>query len=752
MPISDTRHSRDYGNDTGSSLSALEELLFSPRSIPEFFEIYFDRKSLHIKDRPRDTFHSLFSWRDAEELLWQQAEHTSKFVQVFGGGSRPSPSNDPTRPLERREHREWVYDQFQDGYSTRLNSIGRYWLPIAQLEHRISGLITGVQPPRTIAYLSPPNALGLNEHFDTNDVFILQVEGSKTWQISDPGIELPVLRHGAQPLGDTHKATRRTITLRAGDVLYLPRGVIHSAQTSDEASLHLTIGFNPLRWIDLFMAATELAEEADIALRRSVEPPRQTVEADRLRNEIARILQRHSGGRTTLDDVLSRVRTSLVVKLRSMPGRNLADPTPGQIELDTVVERPPDLLCVVECEDVRAWISFPRLSRRNPARSHQPEIIAGPAFIEPSLRFVAEADAPFRIADLPGRMSDKSRVVLVTRLIREGLLRKCSDEADAAPAAAAASGIEEPQSDFEALVLSPMSMAGFVERYYGQGILHIERRPPDIFRPLFSRQIAEELLWQHERQIPEMVDLLGVEGNPVSTEEISSLLFGGEYRNWIYRLYQAGNIIRWNRIGEFWLPIARLENELTKRFPGLRPAETDAFLVSAQSREMVDQVGVNDVFVLQIAGWTTWYFSDASGNLRGESRPASSQKLSHGSVNGSVSLRPGQVLYLPRDTAYRNRAGEEGSIHLAIAIHPLRWSELLSASLEMAAESDVALRRSVLSGHAADKTGEIREQLEALLRDHRCTDATLETVMSRAKRSLADRVLPLPTGLFESRK
>jgi hypothetical protein len=48
----------------------------------------------------------------------------------------------------------------------------------------------------------------------------------------------------------------KAITMREGQVLYLPKGVIHSATASSEGSTHLTVAIRQydLSWTDLFWA------------------------------------------------------------------------------------------------------------------------------------------------------------------------------------------------------------------------------------------------------------------------------------------------------------------------------------------------------------------------------------------------------------------------------------------------------------------------------------------------------------------
>ena len=46
-----------------------------------------------------------------------------------------------------------------------------------------------------------------------------------------------------------------------------------------------------------------------------------------------------------------------------------------------------------------------------------------PGFLRDDLGFLLAANEPFRPSDLPGSLDDESRLVLVRRLVREGLLR-----------------------------------------------------------------------------------------------------------------------------------------------------------------------------------------------------------------------------------------------------------------------------------------------------------------------------------------
>lgn len=113
-------------------------------------------------------------------------------------------------------------------------------------------------------YLSYPGQIGYPIHYDSHDFLILQIAGSKKWQIfektlSDAQIHPQAPRHNQpewQNLIQTH-------TLTAGDVLYVPKGFWHQVQAEHEPSLHLTLGLYPDTGIDFLRWLQEQAQTQD---------------------------------------------------------------------------------------------------------------------------------------------------------------------------------------------------------------------------------------------------------------------------------------------------------------------------------------------------------------------------------------------------------------------------------------------------------------------------------------------------------
>ena len=126
---------------------------------------------------------------------------------------------------------------------------------------------------QTNIYLTPPGSQGFQTHYDNHDVFVLQIEGEKTWRLYDRPVESPYrgerFESGRHAVGEP----RQTFVLKAGDCAYVPRGLMHDAAASgDAASLHITCGLLVRTWADLVLEAVSEVCVNDPAFRRSLPP------------------------------------------------------------------------------------------------------------------------------------------------------------------------------------------------------------------------------------------------------------------------------------------------------------------------------------------------------------------------------------------------------------------------------------------------------------------------------------------------
>lgn len=128
------------------------------------------------------------------------------------------------------------------------------------------------------AYCSWRGRQGFMSHFDTMDVFVLQVEGEKTWRLYEGRFEHPAELPGYNHPSfapDYHQrnkgAVAQKVTLTPGDFLYVPKGQYHDAMADSDGSLHLTFGTTRAIGQDLIgILARSLAD--DPLFRESLPP------------------------------------------------------------------------------------------------------------------------------------------------------------------------------------------------------------------------------------------------------------------------------------------------------------------------------------------------------------------------------------------------------------------------------------------------------------------------------------------------
>lgn len=122
------------------------------------------------------------------------------------------------------------------------------------------------------AYASFGGEPATDIHWDGHDVVVVQLFGAKHWQLFEPTLELPL--HSQESEGREGEAPDTPVldvTMRAGDVLYVPRGWWHRVSPiDDQETLHLAVGVHTPLVLDylLWLCASTLPK--DITCRRSL--------------------------------------------------------------------------------------------------------------------------------------------------------------------------------------------------------------------------------------------------------------------------------------------------------------------------------------------------------------------------------------------------------------------------------------------------------------------------------------------------
>jgi ribosomal protein L16 Arg81 hydroxylase len=268
-------------------------------------------------------------------------------------------------------------------------------------------------------YYTPPRAQGFKPHWDTHDVFVLQVAGSKRWTIFDTRIPLPLLGQKFEAERDKPGEVTREFELKAGDMVYVPRGLMHAARSTDEASLHVTTGLMAYTWADFFLQAVAAAGLADASLRENL--PLGFSLAGYPAAEKARLVR----------DKLQRV----VAHLEAAPpfpyfeGEVLAHNRPSFVSLLAQTARLHEITLdsTLRLRAGAAW-QFEEDGQRCLVRCFGNQIEL-PGFVAPALEFLRGAGA-FRVRELPDCVDGEGKLTLARRLVKEGLF-VCDDLAPA---------------------------------------------------------------------------------------------------------------------------------------------------------------------------------------------------------------------------------------------------------------------------------------------------------------------------------
>ncbi|MEO8464706.1 MAG: cupin domain-containing protein [Gammaproteobacteria bacterium] len=243
--------------------------LMGGMSLEDFNDQIRERRVAHFKSAMDPTLlESVFNMPRVEHLL-RQDNLLTPYIDIFDGTDLRQFVDRQRKPGQTNF--DVVADNLRRGATIRIRDVEKFDLELNELTKDIERHFVGRCNGNI--YLTPPGKVGFPPHFDLTDVFVVQCNGKKHWQIHDQYknmSELPLadVNWDAERFGPT--SPPRDFELSRGDVLYLPRGVMHSAFCTDRESMHLTISLASVTFADLLRKAIASAAGADIELRRRV--------------------------------------------------------------------------------------------------------------------------------------------------------------------------------------------------------------------------------------------------------------------------------------------------------------------------------------------------------------------------------------------------------------------------------------------------------------------------------------------------
>lgn len=228
-----------------------------------FFAKHFGRTAYLCQGALAHRLADLPTVRDLDDLLVLEAAPPSclrvtkdgravpdsAYTRITGRGARRTASVDPAS----------AYALFRSGATFTWDSLNHILPSARRLLEPFSQAFACTA--EILLFMTPAGNDGFPPHCDPIEVFVVQVSGTKAWNVWDT----PSSRSGAEmvyraaDLGEPALA----VTLSPGDVLYLPHGTPHTATARDTLSVHLSVGVEPRRWRDLLRETVTALLAAD---------------------------------------------------------------------------------------------------------------------------------------------------------------------------------------------------------------------------------------------------------------------------------------------------------------------------------------------------------------------------------------------------------------------------------------------------------------------------------------------------------
>jgi ribosomal protein L16 Arg81 hydroxylase len=396
------------GVDMGFSLAWLLE----PLSVETFLDEVWAGDHYHIKRDCPGYFDGLLPDPSTVDALLELFRREPSAVRLVRGEDKKGSDNyllvDGSLDLVG------IRNDFADGYTIVLDAVEQYVRAVGTLARSIEVELNF--PIQVNTYITPPGQTGLAPHYDDHDVLILQVQGSKIWHLyvgaDRPPREIQREMEKAVPVDGLPAPT--DVHLQAGDVLYVPRGRVHDAETASEQSIHLTVGIHAPTVLMLAIGALYSQSFRDDRLNARL-PPRHLQDADL--DATLRSLVREAVG--TVEDPgamaggIGLLADSLVKRGRCPPVGQIADVK--AMDGRTRVAKYQPLFSRVKAVEGGVALQFASLSI-NAASDH-----------EAAMRFVSGSTEPFRVDELPG-LRPAQQTDLARTLIVSGFLVRLPDD------------------------------------------------------------------------------------------------------------------------------------------------------------------------------------------------------------------------------------------------------------------------------------------------------------------------------------
>jgi ribosomal protein L16 Arg81 hydroxylase len=241
--------------------------LLAPITPEQFFTEHYDKAPLHVRGDPAK-FAQVLSWRQINRLLDMTHIWSAASLKLVMDSQAIPPDQFCTRAMGRdggqllQPDAKLVQAWIAKGASVVMNDVDSLTPGLASVSNALES--AGLGKAQANVYISWQSHKAFRTHYDTHDVWAVQVEGEKDWNIWEGRAEWPIphpaFKGQPQAHHDQARGTLRgVVKMKPGDLLYLPRGWYHDALAEAPASVHVAYGVHAPLGMDFLNILMERA-------------------------------------------------------------------------------------------------------------------------------------------------------------------------------------------------------------------------------------------------------------------------------------------------------------------------------------------------------------------------------------------------------------------------------------------------------------------------------------------------------------
>ena len=302
-------------------------------------------------------------------------------------------------------------------------------------------------------------------------------------------------------------------------------------------------------------------------------------------------------------------------------------------------------------------------------------------------------------------------------------------------------------------ILRPVELEEFLRDTWEKKPLHVSRNDPTYYRGLFSLRDLDEVIAFSRPKFLDPGDFKT--GGPVSHPFVQGWLADDEPRpNALYpsvadvhQAFLRGKTVILNSTQHRWPAAAALCRSL-EGFFGC-PVHANMYLTPKGAQGFHAHFDGHEVFVLQLEGSKHWRFYGSGRELpfADEDGPVSPERI--GPVTQEATIKPGDMLYMPRGHIHEAFTADQASMHLTVGVKIFRYVDLMRLALDSVSRRDVRFRRSIPRGvlPGGETTPALKERFQELL----CAlaeNGSAEEAVLRLAGTLMRSLVPLPGDFF----